>query len=161
MKPIGLGLLCFVGLALLFAGGCSQVPPAKPSYPTSFQVGYQLIREREGWRSDDFFSNPRYLEICDAISRRDDARLTELIANNIDLNVQGVNGFTLLYWAFVEHNLSAFNILLKQGANPHLALSNTLQGKPTTSSPTTTFYLLVCIACGLSSARLPCPIQKM
>jgi hypothetical protein len=129
IKQFGLGLLCSACLAMLFAGGCTKAPPTKPAYPNSWQVGYQLIREREGWRSDDFFSDPKYLEICKAISYRDDAKLTELIKDNVDLNVQGVNGFTLLYWAFVEHNLSAFKILLERGANPDLALSQTIEGE--------------------------------
>lgn len=121
---------CVAYLALLIAtSGCTKTPPTKPAYPNSWQVGYQLIGEREGWRSDDFFSAPKYLEICEAISYRNDAKLTELIKENVDLNVQGVNGFTLLYWAFVEQNLSAFNILLKHGANPDLALSQTIEGK--------------------------------
>jgi ankyrin repeat protein len=87
------------------------------------------IREYEGWQASDFFSDTTSLRICEAISSRDPVELKRLIEGNVDLNVRGNGGFTLLHWALAEESFDAFKTLLARGADPDLVLDRMILGK--------------------------------
>lgn len=82
------------------------------------------VAEREHWKAGQFFDDPETLAICDALSAHDDALLRKFVktpGNN--LHARGKNGFTLLHWAYAEHNLPGFEMLLDAGVSPDLKLT--------------------------------------
>ncbi|MDZ4852088.1 MAG: ankyrin repeat domain-containing protein [Pirellulaceae bacterium] len=71
-----------------------------------------------------FFSRVENRRICKAISDFDGQTLDQILANGIDLNQQEQNGLSVLFWAFLEGNLAAFEKLLEHGSNPDLKISD-------------------------------------
>lgn len=118
----------FCIVVLLVTIGCGQgVTNRSPSAVPA--PAMKTIRELEGWQATYFFSDETALRICEAITSHDGAQLNCEIEGKVDLNIQGEGGFTLLYWALVENNRSAFEALLKHGADPDQVLSRTILGK--------------------------------
>ena len=76
------------------------------------------IVARAKWKASDFFSDPRSLEICEKISTGANLELAGADAEVV--NKQERHGLTVLHWAFLEGDVSAFSELLDLGANPQL-----------------------------------------
>ncbi len=76
----------------------------------------QPIRVAEEMTPEQYFDNPKILELCRAISEKQHERVRELIPN-VDLNTQGSGGITLLYWAYFSNDLESFKLLLQAGAD--------------------------------------------
>lgn len=91
------------------------------------RVGRISIACENHWHPADFFETEAQIELCQAITDRDESAVEMSIASGIDLNRQGKFGFTVLYWAFAEYNLSAFRRLLGAGADPDLMLTHDLE----------------------------------
>ncbi len=77
---------------------------------------------------EQYFDNPKILELCRAISEKQHERVRELIPN-VDLNTQGSGGITLLYWAYFSNDLESFKLLLQAGADPDLQLNEVYRFK--------------------------------
>ncbi len=82
------------------------------------------IRVAEGLTPEQYFKEPRILELCHAISENQHDRVQELI-QSINLNAQGDGGITFLYWAYFCKDLKSFERLLEAGADPDLTLTAT------------------------------------
>jgi hypothetical protein len=82
------------------------------------------IADREEWSADGFFTAPNELEICQVISSGDQERLAALLDSGVELNTPGKFGLTVLYWAYVEDDMEAFELLLKHGADPDHRLTH-------------------------------------
>lgn len=73
-----------------------------------------------GWQAEDFFEDPRVIDLCHAIERNDVAEMERLIALGVDVNTIGNHGVTLLLWAMPDGKLERFECLLRHGANPNV-----------------------------------------
>ncbi len=82
----------------------------------------QPIRVAEGMTPEQYFKEPKVLELCHAISEKQHDRVRELMPG-VDLNTQGSGGITLLYWAYFSNDLESFKLLLQAGADPDLRLN--------------------------------------
>ncbi len=75
-----------------------------------------------------FFDQPEIIELCRAISDRNFQELERLI-ETVDVNTQGANGVTPLFWAYFAGNVKAFELLLEAGASPDLKLTSIFKFK--------------------------------
>ena len=77
-------------------------------------------------QSKDFFTDSDQLELCELISSN--KRPIELTSEQkAVLNKPGKKGVTLLWWAYLEGNLTAFKQLVESGADPDLKLEGELK----------------------------------
>ncbi|WP_168215721.1 ankyrin repeat domain-containing protein [Roseimaritima ulvae] len=97
------------------------------------------IVDTDNWRAEHFFHSERAQEVCAAISAHDYQRLRRLLRESgVDCNLRGEGraGLTLLHWAYAEHDLEAFKILLEAGASPDLPTTDWLLLRTRTSLAT-------------------------
>lgn len=87
------------------------------------------IAKWESWKPNEFFDSPNEIKMCEAISRRSRDELADLLESKVPLNNPGKCGVTVLYWAYLEGNLDAFNLLLKHGADPEQRLASNIRGR--------------------------------
>ncbi len=71
-----------------------------------------------------YFSAEKDLEVCQAISDNNLARLRDLLTDIPDINSTGKDGVNYLFWAWMVNNLDAFKILLDVGADPDATVKN-------------------------------------
>ena len=77
-----------------------------------------------GWQAEDYFEDPKSIELCHAIEKNDITAMEQLIASGADVNSIGKQGMTPLLWAFPDHKPERFVCLLKHGANPNIFLES-------------------------------------
>ena len=73
-----------------------------------------------GFREEEYFSNPKDIELCRAIRKNDIAGMRQAVAEGADVNAIGVGNVTPLLWAFFDNKLERFQWLLEHGANPNV-----------------------------------------
>ncbi|WP_146393830.1 ankyrin repeat domain-containing protein [Allorhodopirellula solitaria] len=83
--------------------------------------------QREKWEFDTFFHTSEAISGCQSVSSRDPKELRSWIRQNGDVNLVGDHGITLLFWALLDRNIKAFELLLMHGADPDLALTGNIQ----------------------------------
>ena len=78
-----------------------------------------LVRRK--WKPEEFFDDPKVIELCHAIFKPDIAAIENLIKSGVDVNAVGIDGMNPLYWAFHQNtDPRPFEMLLNHGANPNL-----------------------------------------
>lgn len=131
-----LGAIIVSALVQFLAGCIEQGGGVAPPGPVEQRAGDRQetapirkpsIADREGWSPDGFFTSPNELRICRLISSGDMDRLAALLDSGVELNTPGKFGFTVLYWAYVEDDMEAFELLLKHGADPDRRLTETFR----------------------------------
>ncbi len=70
-----------------------------------------------GWRAQDYFEDPKVIELCKAIEANDLAKMRAVIASGADVKAIGKDGMTPLLWAFPENHFERFELLLRAGAD--------------------------------------------
>ncbi len=70
-----------------------------------------------GWKAADYFSDPRVVELCEAIEANDVRKMKSCILKGADVNAIGRDGMTPLLWAFPENKFERFELLLKHDAD--------------------------------------------
>ena len=73
-----------------------------------------------GYVVDDIYPDELTAELATAAGDGDTAKMDELIEQGADVNATGLDGNTLLVWAFKMENLTGFKHLLIKGTNPDL-----------------------------------------
>ncbi|MBL9124322.1 MAG: hypothetical protein JNG90_11870 [Planctomycetaceae bacterium] len=76
--------------------------------------------DKFNWRAEDYFDDPRTIELSRAIEANDLVTMDRLIAAGADVNAQGKGKMTPLLWAFPDNRLERFRHLLQHGANPNV-----------------------------------------
>lgn len=113
-----LGILFVV----MLTAGCQEkktaLAPSPVDSPVKVRKERYTIVQAEKWEPKDFFQDGEFVQICQAVTARDQTKLEELLKRSPDINAGGKYGFTLLHWAFAERNMEAFRLLLEYGANP-------------------------------------------
>ena len=97
-----------------------EVPKYKYDVRKRFMGG--TILECLGWEPKMFFEQPDMIAACQAVQDRDLQQLREFQEKNIDWNVQGKEGVTVLFWALIAGDFSVYEQLLKWGADPNLVI---------------------------------------
>ncbi|WP_339612398.1 ankyrin repeat domain-containing protein [uncultured Rubinisphaera sp.] len=75
----------------------------------------------------DLFDEAETRQLCRAIQENDIVEVKRLIASGVDVNTAGAAGVTPLVWAFGQQNLTAFELLLNNGASPNIRLTNSVR----------------------------------
>ncbi len=88
-------------------------------------VEWELIPEsrwhaKVGWRAENYFTDPRVIELCQAIEINDLERMRVLIDQGADVNASGKKNMTPLLWAFPDLKFERFEMLLEAGADPNI-----------------------------------------
>ena len=78
--------------------------------------------ERVRWEAEDFFTDPKMIELCKAIEAEDLVKIDELVQSGVDVNARGRANMTPLLWAFPMGE-KVFRRLLEHGANPNVKLT--------------------------------------
>jgi len=90
----------------------------------------QLLKpnDRRIWsgKASDYFDDRMLLAVCEAISKDNLVKLRGLLDANLEINKAGQSGMTVLYFAYLEGKLPAFELLLKQDANPDVEITSEL-----------------------------------
>ena len=90
------------------------------------KVSGRSFHDKVGWKADDYFSDPRVVELCDAIETSNLKQMASLIHEGADVNAIGKDGMTPLLWAFPENNFERFELLLKHRADPTVHVQSDL-----------------------------------
>lgn len=101
----------------------------KPEQTDIVVVKPKNLRERQKWTSSTFFDSIQALDAAKAVEAKDNLLLASLIKMDLDVNLQGKSGMTLLHWSYVNDNLEAFELLLDSGASPDLRLTGNIPVK--------------------------------
>jgi hypothetical protein len=75
------------------------------------------------WNPEDYFSDPKTLELCAAIVKKDIATAQRLIDEGVDVNAEGRDRMPLLLWSFSWGN-EILELLLKNGADPNVVFAS-------------------------------------
>lgn len=147
-------LISFVVLCIVFVASCRMVTDTTPeSLESSSQqtdtvrtedqkadeAYYKELRKetiggmpyewyaQSGLVIHDRFSDPKVIELCEAIQRKDIAAIELLIKGGVGVNARGKGDVTPLFWALYAGK-EVFNLLLKNGADPNIQLSEPIGG---------------------------------
>ena len=73
-----------------------------------------------GKRPEFFFEDEKVLALCSAVLSEDVQQVSNVIADDVDLNLQGRDGITPLLWTLGTKNREMFELLLTSGADPNI-----------------------------------------
>ena len=90
-----------------------------------------------GWHAQDYFEDPKVIELCKAIEANDLAKMRAVIASGADVKAIGKDGMTPLLWAFPENHFERFELLLRAGADPAVVTKSDFNTKGKLESGTT------------------------
>ena len=80
-----------------------------------------------GWKAEDYFTDPRVIELCQAIEVDDLKRMQELIDQGANVNAIGKDNMTPLLWSYPDLKFERFKMLLEAGANPNVIVAATVR----------------------------------
>ena len=79
---------------------------------------------RVGWKAENFFEDPKVIELCQAIEANDLEQMQKLIDDGVDVNARGEDNMTPLMWSYSDYKFQRFQLLLKAGADPNVYVSS-------------------------------------
>lgn len=102
-----------------------------------------ITHPRFRWDANNFFQDPKGVELCQAINNQDLGKMQVLLDDGVALNQVGKRGMTPLLWAMGQESSNAFVWLLDHGAKPDQEIIDDLD-KPKTFQPNAS-PLCICI----------------
>lgn len=66
--------------------------------------------------AETFFKDPKIIELCKAMSNNNEKRVEALLDEGFNINTNGKDGMSPLYWALKTKNKRMFLLLLQKGA---------------------------------------------
>jgi ankyrin repeat protein len=75
-------------------------------------------------KANDYFSDPRVLELALAAEKGDVARIDALVKGGVDVNAKGRHDMTPLMYTFIKKNKEGYSALLRHKADPNLFMSD-------------------------------------
>lgn len=131
-------LRILIKLTLFIAIVCFALPAqrcsAEDKLSTSAKRFIALQRAKRHWKHQKwtpgtFYADPAMIRICDALSIETDPLVLGNAVDDHVLDKRGMNGVSLLHWAYFSGNVDAFRFLLKKGADPTSKLSASIARK--------------------------------
>ncbi len=111
-------VVCVLVVGLIAVGALVAVPLLRGlGRPNTFH-------RKLGWEAEDFFTDPKVIELCEAIERNDLPLMEKLIAEGANVNALGKGNMTPLLWAYLDNQPERFELLLKHGANPNVCFTS-------------------------------------
>lgn len=80
--------------------------------------------DKVGWEAEAFFDDPEVVALCKAIEANDLEEMKRLIEAGADVNAKGKGNMTPLLWAFFDDKLPRFKLLLENGADPNVLITD-------------------------------------
>src|SRR5262249_52448878 len=94
-----------------------------------------------GWKAEDYFHDPKVVELCHAIEANDIAEIDRLVAAGANVNAQGKGKMTPLLWSFFDNKLERFKLLLEHGADPNVVVESDFESHGAVSSGESVTFL--------------------
>ena len=79
------------------------------------------------WKAENYFSDPKTIELCRAIEKQDVEEMQRIIDSGADVNAKGKDNMPILLWAYPAGE-QGMECLLKNGATRMLSLSRATKG---------------------------------
>jgi uncharacterized protein len=89
----------------------------------------QSWHQRIGWKAEDYFDDPKVIELCKAIEANDLDLMKKLIADGTNVKTLGKGNMTLLLWSLPDNHPKRVRLLLEKGADPNVYITTNL-GQP-------------------------------
>jgi hypothetical protein len=71
-------------------------------------------------RAGDYFESELQVDLAQAAASGNVSKIEKLVKKGADVNAQGRDGMTPLFWALIKQNKKGFQALLEQGADPNV-----------------------------------------
>ena len=84
----------------------------------------QTWHEKFSWNAAQYFDDPKVVSLCHAIEASDLQNIERQDYGGWDVNAKGKGNITPLLWAFPDNKLDRFNLLLRHGADPNVAVES-------------------------------------
>jgi hypothetical protein len=75
------------------------------------------------WKAENYFSDPKTIELCRAIEKQDVEEMQRIIDSGADVNAKGKDNMRLLLWSY-HGGEEVMECLLKNGADPNFILES-------------------------------------
>ena len=74
------------------------------------------------WDPSDYFTDPKHIEMCNAIEYEEYEKIESLLHSGVDINAHGKGNMSFLFWG-LPNGVKMFEFLLKNGADPNIQFS--------------------------------------
>lgn len=81
------------------------------------------VEWRPAFKASYFYSDPKQLELCQAIKENDAVGIKMALTTGADINAKGRDDMIPLCWAVYQQKKEMFRLLLEQGANPNTRMT--------------------------------------
>lgn len=120
-------IILTAGLLVVAVSACSG-PSSSPNILEKIKMaiflGTNSTFQLKGRSAALVFQDAKVAELANAAcSSEATNEISVLVKSGVDVNGRGTEGITPLIWAMSCHNLAGIKALLKQGADPNLALT--------------------------------------
>ena len=118
--------VCIALAAIRLAGPRSSKPGDLPADQEEAELIETAKRfaglrpSRRTYRAQDYFADPKAAELAEAARDGDCQRIDAMIAQGVNVNARGKDGWTLLMYSMSGGNTRGFQRLLERGADPNL-----------------------------------------
>lgn len=117
MNKIKIRLLLLAIIASSTLIGCGKSSPMKIWNPL------RSWHSNVGWKAEDYFTDPKVIELCCAIENKDVEEMDKLIKDGANVNAKGPGNMTPLLWSFSAGE-ECFKKLLENGADPNVIVTS-------------------------------------
>jgi len=107
--------LRYLFICLMLLNGCSQLPMTTTASHSKLGLDAATV-----------FGDPKVIALCKAIEADDLKQIQELIDAGANVNAIGDSGVTPLLWAFLDNKIDRFKLLLENGADPNIQLTENI-----------------------------------
>jgi ankyrin repeat protein len=110
-----MSLAWLAALVLVAPIACQQVSKINPS---------SSWHQKCGWKAEEYFDDPKVVELCRAIESNDIAEIDRLVKLGVNVNAKGKGNMTPLLWSYPDNKLERFKRLLEHGADPNVVIAS-------------------------------------
>lgn len=106
-KQLKTKMLTCAAATLLLVGGCTDeakqtTAMISRAIRSGIEQSNQGLYQRPDWKAEDYFTDSKVIELCQALRKRDLVLVDKVIVEGVDVNAKGKGNMTPLLWAFVQ-----------------------------------------------------------